>query len=62
MIDENVILKPYLFTHPNPINAIISWIISWAISWQIIPYKIERWLYVVCQLIVQLLIALIGFG
>ena len=22
-------LKPYLFTHPNPNNAIISWIISW---------------------------------
>ena len=37
-------LKPYLFTHQNPINAIISWIISWTISWQIIPYQIERWL------------------
>ena len=22
------LLKPYLFAHPNPINAIISWIIS----------------------------------
>ena len=22
-------VKPYLFAHPNPINAIISWIISW---------------------------------
>jgi hypothetical protein len=33
-------LKPYLFAHPNPISAIISWITSW----QIIPYKTERWL------------------
>ena len=23
------LIKPYLFAHPNPINAIISWIISW---------------------------------
>ena len=22
-------IKPYLFTHPNPTNAIISWTISW---------------------------------
>ena len=35
-------LKPYLFTHLNPNNAIISWITSWTISWQIIPYNIER--------------------
>ena len=39
---DSCILKHYLFTHPNPINVIISWIISWAISWQIIPYKTER--------------------
>ena len=24
-------LKPYLFVHPNPISAIISWINSWTI-------------------------------
>jgi hypothetical protein len=23
------VLKPYLFTHPNPTNAIISWTIGW---------------------------------
>ena len=23
------LLKPYLFAHPNPISAIISWTISW---------------------------------
>ena len=28
--------KPYLFTHPNPTNAIISWMISLTISWQIV--------------------------
>ena len=39
---DSVSLKPYLFTHPNPTNAIISWIISWTISWQIIAYNIER--------------------
>ena len=38
------LLKPYLFAHPNPISAIISWIISWTIGWQIVPYKTERWL------------------
>ena len=35
-------LKPYIFAHPNPINAIISWIISWTISWQIIPYHTKQ--------------------
>ena len=27
------VLKPYLFAHPNPINAVISWIISWTIPY-----------------------------
>ena len=35
-----LLLKPYLFTHPNPTNVIINWIISW----QLLPYQIERWL------------------
>ena len=29
-------VKPYLFIHPNPKNAVISWTISWTISWQTI--------------------------
>jgi hypothetical protein len=36
-------VKPYLFAHPNPINAIIS-------------------CQLIVQLMIQLLIALIGFG
>ena len=46
------LLKPYLFAHPNPINAIISWIISWTDTIQ------DRKMVIACQLIVQLIIAL----
>ena len=26
---SKAMLNPYLFTHPNPTNAIISWTFSW---------------------------------
>ena len=46
------------FTHPNPINGIISWIISWTISWQIQYRKTV----IAGQLIFQVIITLVGFG
>ena len=46
--------KPYLFTHPNPTNAIISWTISWPATY----YRLSLLYGMICQLI----IALVGFG
>jgi hypothetical protein len=51
-------LKPHLFAHPNPISAIISWITSWTISWHTIQ---NRKMVIIGQLVIQLIIALIGF-
>ena len=46
---EIVAIKPYLFTHPNPIKEINNWIInSWTIYCQIIPYKRQKDAYNVC--------------
>ena len=54
---NGLLVKPYLFAHPNPINVIISWTISW--------HNITIFLFcmvLIVQLMIQLIIALIRFG
>ena len=53
-------LKRYLFGHPNPISGIISGSLVRLLVGK--SYHKKRKMVIVCQLMIQLIIALIGFG